>query len=108
MGVALFALLGGGATRRFARAGTAVIPFRPSTALVTTGPFRFTRNPMYLGMAVLQAGLSLAFGLMWALAMVPVAVLAVDRLVIAREEPYLERRFGADYIAYKSRVRRWI
>lgn len=108
LGAAAFLLLAGGAQRRFSRAGTPAIPFQPSTALVVSGPYRFTRNPMYLGMAVLHLGLALAFGLLWALALLPVVVLVIDRLVIAREEPYLERRFGAEYVAFKSRVRRWM
>ena len=101
-------LLDGSAMARFRRAGTPVIPFQPSTALVVDGPYRISRNPIYLGMAALYVGLAFILGLMWALLFLPLVLLAVDRLVIAREEPYLERKFGQDYVEYKSRVRRWI
>lgn len=101
-------LLDAGAMQRFSRAGTPAIPFKPSTALVTSGPYRITRNPMYLGMASLYIGLSFAFGLIWAFALLPIVVIVIDRVVIAREEPYLERLFGEEYLAYKRRVRRWI
>ena len=101
-------LLDGSAMARFRRAGTPVIPFQPSTALVVDGPYRISRNPIYLGMAALYVGLAFILGLMWALPFLPLVLLAVDRLVIAREEPYLERKFGQDYVEYKSRVRRWI
>jgi protein-S-isoprenylcysteine O-methyltransferase Ste14 len=63
---------------------------------------------MYVGMAVLYAALALSLGVIWALAVLPLVIIAVDRLVIAREEPYLERKFGDQYREYKSRVRRWI
>jgi protein-S-isoprenylcysteine O-methyltransferase Ste14 len=108
VGVALWLWLDGVATMRFRAARTSMIPMRPSTALVTSGPYRFTRNPMYLGMAFLYAGAALGFGVIWALAVLPAVILAVDRLVIAREEPYLEERFGEPYREYKRRVRRWL
>jgi protein-S-isoprenylcysteine O-methyltransferase Ste14 len=92
----------------FQRAGTSMVPMKPASALVTSGPYRFTRNPMYVGMACLYAAFALGFGVVWALALLPVVLLIVDRVVIAREEPYLERKFGQPYRDYKSRVRRWI
>ncbi len=101
-------LLDGAATRLFVRARTHMAPFKPSTALVTDGPYRFTRNPMYVGMAFLYAALAFAIGLLWPFAVLPFVLLAIDRLVIAREEPYLERTFGEDYRAYRARVRRWL
>jgi protein-S-isoprenylcysteine O-methyltransferase Ste14 len=107
-GVLVFAALAGAAMRRFRRAGTTENPFKPSTALVTDGPNRLTRNPIYLGMASLYVGLAFLLGWMWALLLLPVVLVAVDRLIIAREEPYLERKFGQDYVDYKRRVRRWI
>ena len=100
--------LDGWSSIRFSRAGTPVIPYKPSTALVVDGPYRFSRNPIYLGMAALYVGLAFLLGWMWALVLLPVALVAVDRLIIAREEPYLERRFGQPYVEYKQRVRRWI
>jgi protein-S-isoprenylcysteine O-methyltransferase Ste14 len=108
IGAAGWLLLDGAAMRSFGRVKTSMIPFKPSTALVTDGPYRFTRNPMYVGMAFLYVALAFALGLLWPLAVLPLVLLAVDRLVIAREEPYLERRFGEDYRAYRARVRRWL
>jgi protein-S-isoprenylcysteine O-methyltransferase Ste14 len=108
IGVALWLALDGAAMLRFRRAGTSIAPANPTTALVTSGPYRFTRNPMYLGMACLYVALALALGVIWALVALPAVLVAVDRLVIAREEPYLEARFGDEYRAYKRRVRRWL
>jgi len=92
----------------FRRANTAVEPWHPSTALVTSGPYRFSRNPIYLAMVVAFAGLACAIDSLWLLALLPLLVLALDRGVIAREEPYLARRFGEVYAAYRRKVRRWI
>jgi protein-S-isoprenylcysteine O-methyltransferase Ste14 len=92
----------------FRWAGTAVEPWHPSTVLVTGGPYRLSRNPIYLAMAVAFAGLACAVDSLWLLALLPVLVLALDRGVIAREEPYLQRRFGAAYRDYRVRVRRWL
>jgi protein-S-isoprenylcysteine O-methyltransferase Ste14 len=107
IGVALWLALDGAAMLFFRRAGTSMIPFNPTTALVTTGPYRFTRNPMYLGMAFLYVGLALALGVIWALLTLPVVIAAVDQLVIALEEGYLVRKFGDPYCDYMRRVRRW-
>jgi protein-S-isoprenylcysteine O-methyltransferase Ste14 len=107
-GVAASVYLDGGATVRFVRAGTSVIPFKPTTALVTDGPYRITRNPMYVGMACLYVAIAVGFSLIWALFLLPLVLIAVDRLVIAKEEPYLERLFGEPYLDYKRRVRRWL
>ena len=92
----------------FRHAGTAIIPFKPASSLVTSGIYRLTRNPMYLGMALLQAGVALLFDSLLALILVPVAMALIQTQVIAREEAYLERAFGDEYRAYKARVRRWI
>jgi protein-S-isoprenylcysteine O-methyltransferase Ste14 len=100
--------LDGAATVIFRRAGTSMIPMKPTTALVTSGPYRFTRNPMYVGMAFLYVALAFAFGVMWALVFLPAVIVCIDRLVIAREEPYLDRKFGQSYRDYKTRVRRWL
>jgi protein-S-isoprenylcysteine O-methyltransferase Ste14 len=96
------------ALRTFESVGTTPDPFQPSRALAVSGPYRFTRNPMYVGMAILYIGLAFALGLVWALILLPLILVAIDRLVIAREEPYLERRFGEPYLAYKRQVRRWL
>ena len=92
----------------FRRAGTDPLPMRPTTTLVFAGPYRFTRNPMYLGMALIYLSFALLFDLPWALALLPVVLLVVQTQVIAREERYLEAKFGDEYRAYRGRVRRWL
>jgi protein-S-isoprenylcysteine O-methyltransferase Ste14 len=92
----------------FRRARTSVDPRKPSTTVVTNGPYRFTRNPIYVSLALLTAALALRMNLLGPLLLLPVVLVAVDRLVIAREERYLERKFGEEYRTYKARVRRWI
>jgi protein-S-isoprenylcysteine O-methyltransferase Ste14 len=105
---ALWLVLDGGAMLHFRRAGTSMVPLNPSTALVVSGPYRFTRNPMYLGMAFLYVGLAFALGVIWAVILLPLVIAAVDQLVIAREEAYLVRKFGQPYCDYMARVRRWL
>ena len=95
------------ATSRFRRAGTDVKPWRASTGIVESGPFRWTRNPMYLGMALIYAGLAVALDGPIALILLPVLIAIIQTQVIAREERYLERKFGEPYLDYKARVRRW-
>ena len=90
------------------RAGTDPIPFNPSTRIVAHGPYRFTRNPMYLGFALCTFGLAMLVDSAWTLLAVPIGLILIDRLIIAREERYLERKFGAEYLNYKGRVRPWI
>lgn len=107
-GIAASIVLDGGSLRRFTKAGTRAEPWKPSSALVTDGPYRFTRNPMYVGMACLYLGASLAFGYLWSAALLPVVLIVIDRYVIAREEAYLQRRFGKQYTAYRGKVRRWL
>ncbi|HEV2852022.1 MAG TPA: methyltransferase [Thermoanaerobaculia bacterium] len=92
----------------FLRARTSPLPMRPATALVRSGPYRWTRNPMYLGLLLLYLGVALLFDVTWALVLAPLVVLLVGRLVIRREERYLEERFGAEYRRYQGEVRRWI
>jgi protein-S-isoprenylcysteine O-methyltransferase Ste14 len=90
------------------RAGTPVDPYSATTTIVTTGPYRLSRNPGYLGMALGFAGIAVLFGAVWPLlALVPTLIL-VDRGVIAREERYLEDKFGEQYRRYKAQTRRWI
>jgi protein-S-isoprenylcysteine O-methyltransferase Ste14 len=93
---------------RFGRANTGIIPITPTTTIVAAGPYRFTRNPMYLGMAVVYLGATLLLDSYWPLLLFPVAIAAVSLYVIAREERYLEGKFGEEYRGYKRRVRRWI
>jgi protein-S-isoprenylcysteine O-methyltransferase Ste14 len=98
----------GSFARAFRRARTPIDPYTPSEAIVTDGPYRLTRNPAYLGMALTYAGIALVANAPWALVPLPVAIAVVDRGVIAREERYLERKFGTPYVDYKRRVRRWM
>ena len=93
---------------RFWRSRTSIVPIRPATTLVIAGPYRFTRNPMYVGLAALTIALGLFINSWWPTVMLLPVLLAVRSFVIAPEERYLERRFGADYVAYRSRVRRWL
>jgi protein-S-isoprenylcysteine O-methyltransferase Ste14 len=95
-------------TRTMRRAGTSVRPDVPTTALVTTGPFGFSRNPLYVSLALLYAGLAIAARSLWALLLLIVVLVVTHRGVIGREERYLERKFGDDYLQYKARVRRWL
>jgi protein-S-isoprenylcysteine O-methyltransferase Ste14 len=94
--------------RRFVRAGTNVPTYRPTTALVTDGPYRLTRNPIYVGLLLAYLGLAVLVDSLWMIAGAAALALVLDRGVIAREEVYLEATFGADYRAYKDRVRRWL
>jgi protein-S-isoprenylcysteine O-methyltransferase Ste14 len=90
------------------RAGTPVDPREAPTALVTEGPFQYTRNPAYVGLALTYAGLSLITGILWSLVLLPGDLVAVHRGVIQREERYLEEEFGSAYRGYLRRVRRWL
>jgi len=92
----------------FRKAGTRVEPYKPTTAVVTHGPFALTRNPIYLGMFLGQIGLAIGFDSLWILAMLAPFFLVIRYGVVAREEAYLERKFGRAYLEYKSRTRRWL
>ena len=106
--LAACAALGGWAFAWFLRLRTTVLPFRPSEALITSGPYRFSRNPLYISTALLYIVLALWFAELWTLLMLPAAMAVLQRLVIMKEEAYLERRFGQEYLDYKARVRRWL
>lgn len=82
-------------------------PWQPASSLVDRGLYRFTRNPMYLGMALLSLGIAMAFTSFSGVLLAFAALVIIDRFVVTREEAYLTRRFGQDYTAYKARVRRW-
>lgn len=106
--LAIPGLVGIPAVWHFRRARTSPFPWDPSVALVTSGPFRFTRNPMYLGFALLYASAA-GFGRSWwPLLTLPVVLLVVTRTAIVHEERYLEAQFGVAYRAYLERVRRWL
>ena len=89
-------------------AGTAVRPDRPTTLLVTGGPFRFSRNPLYLSLAMCYLGTTFLFNALWPLITFAPMLVVVHRGIIVREERYLEAKFGDAYRTYKSRVRRWL
>ncbi len=107
LAIAGVGLIAAGAVE-FRKANTAVVPFSPTTAIVSSGPFQFTRNPLYLGFVLIYLGASLAANTWWPLFLLPVAVLVLLNGVVKREERYLERKFGREYTDYKARVRRWL
>jgi protein-S-isoprenylcysteine O-methyltransferase Ste14 len=90
------------------RAGSNVPTNRPTTTIVESGPYRFTRNPIYLGMFLGLIGLAIAFDSLWLLMMLVPFALVIRYGVVIREEAYLERKFGDVYRGYHSRVRRWL
>lgn len=92
----------------FRRAGTRIEPWKPSTALVTDGPYRYSRNPMYLGLTSLYAGISLVANATYPLVALPLVLLTMHYGVVLREERYLAALFGAPYREYCTRVRRWL
>ena len=89
-------------------AGSNVPTSLPATAIVESGPYRFTRNPIYLGMFLGLTGLAIASGNLWPLIMLVPFALVIRYGVVAREEAYLERKFGDVYRSYRSRVPRWL
>lgn len=111
IGVALIAMavvLGGSAFVQFRRKHTAVMPYRATTAIIRSGPFRITRNPIYLALTLGYIGIALMMNSTWPLLLLPLVLLVVHRGVILREERYLEQKFGDEYNSYKMSVRRWI
>ena len=106
--VAIYLILFGAAFIGFRRARTTLIPNRPAAALVTSGIYGMTRNPMYVSLIALYLGLTLFINSWWPVVLLPLVILVVDRAVIAREERYLSESFSAEYGAYRARVRRWL
>lgn len=96
------------AAGRFGRAGTPVVPVQPATALVTDGPFRHTRNPMYLSLGLGYLGVTLLMNSLWPLVFLPGVWAVMNYWVIPREERHLDAVFGEAYANYRRRVRRWI
>jgi protein-S-isoprenylcysteine O-methyltransferase Ste14 len=90
------------------QARTSANPYKPVSHMVTQGPFRYTRNPAYLSMTMIYTGIASLANALWAILLLPVALQVVRRGVIEREERYLERKFGEEYLRYKAQVRRWI
>lgn len=92
----------------FRRFRTRPEPWEPDQVLIRTGIYRFSRNPMYLGMALLCVGIAMFFESLAAFLFLAIVLVVIDRYVIAREEAYLAQRFGAEYGKYRSEVRRWL
>jgi protein-S-isoprenylcysteine O-methyltransferase Ste14 len=92
----------------FRSAGTPVQGTKPTTTIVEDGPYGFSRNPIYVGMFGGLAGIAVGFNSLWVVVALIVFYLVVRHGVVAREEAYLERKFGGVYLDYKSRVRRWL
>ena len=94
--------------REMRRAGTNVDPYEPATTVVTGGPYRFTRNPMYVGFTLMYVGISALADALLPILLLPAVQQLMRRGVIEREERYLESKFGEEYLQFKGRVRRWI
>ncbi len=94
--------------RTFRAAGTPVPGNRPTTAIVRSGPYRFSRNPIYLAFSLLQLGIAAWTNNLWLVAALIAAIALMTMVVIPREEQYLERKFGTEYLDYKASVRRWV
>ncbi len=90
------------------RASESPNPTVPTRSLVVSGPYRFTRNPLYVAMTLVYAGIAVAINSIWALALLVVVLILMDRTVIASEERYLHAQFGDAYAQYRARVRRWL
>jgi protein-S-isoprenylcysteine O-methyltransferase Ste14 len=94
--------------REMKRAGTNVQTHKPTTAIVEAGPYRYTRNPLYVGMTLIYAGFTARANALPAALLLPAVLAVMRRGVIEREERYLEGKFGDEYLRYKRRARRWI
>ena len=90
------------------RTDTPINPRKPVSKLVTDGPFHYTRNPAYLSLTLIYAGVSVLRNALWAILFLPVVLYVIGRDQIEREEQYLERVFGEEYLTYKTSVRRWV
>jgi protein-S-isoprenylcysteine O-methyltransferase Ste14 len=107
-------LVGGGMAlaawfaRTMRAADTTLRTDKPVSRVVQDGPFRYSRNPGYLALAMIYAGIAVLRNSLWAIVLLPLVVYVIQREVIGREERYLERTFGEEYLDYKGRVRRWV
>ena len=101
-------LLGGWFRKTMGDVDAPVRTDRPVPRLTTEGPFRYSRNPAYLGLAMIYAGIAALRNSLWAIVLLPLVLIVIQREVVGREERYLERTFGEEYRAYKARVRRWV
>ena len=113
-GVLGWPLVGGGMAlatwfiRTMRGADTTLDVNKPVSSLVQDGPFRYSRNPGYLSLAMIYAGIATLRNALWAILLLPLLLLVTQRELIEREERHLERTFGEEYLAYKRRVRRWV
>jgi protein-S-isoprenylcysteine O-methyltransferase Ste14 len=101
-------IVGGSALGLFRRTGQDVKPWESTPEIISTGIYRYTRNPMYVGMALLQLGIGIGWGNGWIVALLPLVLVLIYGIAIRHEEAYLERKFGDVYLTYKRSVRRWI
>src|SRR5205807_9714071 len=101
-------VLAGSAVLKFKDEGTTVRPDRAASTLVISGPYKITRNPMYLGLAFVYLGVAVADQSVWALILLAVVLTVIQRGAIEPEEAFLEKRFGVSYINYTEKVRRWL
>jgi protein-S-isoprenylcysteine O-methyltransferase Ste14 len=104
VGLALFAV----SVRQFARAGTSPVPGEPSTVLLNTGPYRFTRNPIYVSFVIFYFGLAIMLTSAWMLLLLIPVLIVLQRGVVEREEAYLQGKFGEAYRRYQACVPRWL
>jgi protein-S-isoprenylcysteine O-methyltransferase Ste14 len=100
--------LAGWSIRTMRGADTTIRPDKPVSKLIQDGPFGYSRNPLYLSDAMLYAGIAVLRNSLWAILLLPLVLLVIEREMIGREERYLERTFGEEYLNYKARVRRWL
>ncbi len=111
LGVALVAIgffIASRAFRAMSRARTPIDPFEPTSAVVSDGAYRFSRNPIYLALSVAYLGIAVALNAVWAIALWPIMLIVLTQVIIVREEKYLAGKFGEVYTQYRSKVRRWI
>ena len=100
--------LAGWFVRTMRSADTTIRIDKPASGLVQHGPFHYSRNPGYVALALVYAGIAVLRNALWAILLLPLVVWVIEREVIEREERYLERAFGEEYLTYKKRVRRWV
>lgn len=94
--------------RAMVRVRTEIDVRKPTTAIVVDGPFRYTRNPLYISLTLIYLGIATLINTLWPILLLPILLMVMQRGVIEREERYLERKFGDEYLRYKARVRRWL
>ena len=100
--------LSGWSAQTLRSADTTTRPDKPASRVVRHGPFGYSRNPIYVSFAMLYLGIAILRNALWAVLLLPLALYVIQREVIGREERYLERTFGEEYLDYKAKVRRWV